>query len=98
MDPKTHRFGLFPRSLAATNEITKLFSLPSGTKMVHFPEFASESLCIQLTRYCTFSAVGSPIRKSPDQRLFAAPRGLSQLTTSFIAFRRQGIHRMLLVA
>ena len=44
MDPKTHRFGLFPRSLAATDEITDLFSLPSGTKMVHFPEFASESL------------------------------------------------------
>ena len=37
------------RSLAATDEITKLFSLPSGTKMVHFPEFASESLCIQLS-------------------------------------------------
>ena len=32
------------RSLAATNEITKLFSLPSGTKMVHFPELASIGL------------------------------------------------------
>jgi hypothetical protein len=36
-------------------------------------------------------AVGSPIRKSPGQSLFAAHRGLSQLTTSFIALRRQGI-------
>jgi hypothetical protein len=44
--------------------------------------------------YCTFSAVGSPIRRSPDQRLFAASRSFSQLTTSFIAFRRQGIHRV----
>ncbi len=35
------------RSLAATDEITKLFSLPSGTKMVHFPEFASGNLWIQ---------------------------------------------------
>ena len=34
----------FPRSLAATNGITDLFSLPSGTKMVHFPEFASPNL------------------------------------------------------
>src|SRR5215510_9865438 len=37
------------RSLAATDEITELFSLPSGTKMVHFPEFTSESLWIQLS-------------------------------------------------
>ena len=29
--------------------------------------------------------VGSPIRKSPDQRLLAPPRSLSQLATSFIA-------------
>ena len=29
---------------------------------------------------------GYPIRKSPDQRAFAAPRSLSQLVTSFIAF------------
>jgi hypothetical protein len=59
-DPKTFWFGLFRvrspllteslicfRSLAATNGITDLFSLPSGTKMVHFPEFASPNLCIQ---------------------------------------------------
>ena len=38
--------------------------------------------------------VGFPIRKSADQSLFAAPHGLSQRTTSFIASQRQGIHRM----
>jgi hypothetical protein len=38
--------------------------------------------------------VGFPIRKSSDQSLFAAPQGLSQRTTSFIASQRQGIHRM----
>ena len=37
-----------PRSLAATDGITDLFSLPRGTEMVHFPRFASSSLCIQL--------------------------------------------------
>src|SRR5262249_59287346 len=42
-------FWAHSRSLAATDEITKLFSLPSGTKMVHFPEFASENLCIQFS-------------------------------------------------
>jgi hypothetical protein len=36
--------------------------------------------------------LGFPIRKSPDRRLLASPRGLSQLTTSFIACLRQGIH------
>ena len=37
---------------------------------------------------------GFPIRKSTDQRLLAAPRGLSQRATSFIASWRQGIHQM----
>ena len=42
----------------------------------------------------TAEAVGFPIRKSPDQSLLAAPRGLSQRATSFIASRRLGIHQM----
>lgn len=42
------------------------------------------------------SKVGFPIRKSADQSSFAAPHGLSQRITSFIASQRQGIHRMLL--
>ena len=36
--------------------------------------------------------LGFPIRKSPDHSLLAAPRSLSQLTTSFFAFLRLGIH------
>ena len=40
------------------------------------------------------SEVGFPIRKFTDQSLFAAPRDLSQRSTSFIASQRQGIHRM----
>lgn len=35
---------------------------------------------------------GFPIRKSADQRLFAAPHSLSQLITPFIACPCQGIH------
>ena len=38
--------------------------------------------------------MGCPIRKSTDRSLFAAPRGLSQRTTSFIASCHQGIHQM----
>ena len=40
---------------------------------------------------CSHS-LGFPIRKSPDHSLLAASRGLSQLTASFFAFLRQGIH------
>jgi hypothetical protein len=40
------------------------------------------------------SKVGFPIRKFTDQSLFAAPRNLSQRTTSFIASCRLGIHQM----
>ena len=38
-----------------------------------------------------FKATGCPIRKFTDQGLFAPPRDLSQLITSFIASESQGI-------
>ncbi len=41
---------------------------------------------------------GFPIRRSPDQCLFAAPRGFSQLDASFIASWRLVILDALLVA
>ena len=44
----------------------------------------------------TLLRAGCPIRKSPDQRLRATPRGLSQLAASFIACWHQGIHRIAL--
>ena len=34
---------------------------------------------------------GCPIRKSAHQKVFASPRGLSQLVTSFFASESQGI-------
>ena len=51
-----------------------------------------------ITPYGGFTPVGFPIRKSPDQSLLAAPRGLSQLATSFFACFCQGIHHAPLVA
>ena len=51
-----------------------------------------------ITPYAGFTHVGFPIRKSPDQSLLAAPRGLSQLATSFIACFCLGIHHAPLVA
>ena len=45
-----------------------------------------------------YPKVGFPIRKSPDHCLFAAPRSLSQLITSFIGSWCQGIPLALLLA
>ena len=45
-----------------------------------------------------FTIDGFPIRSSPDQRIYAPTRGLSQLITTFIIFQCQGIHRMPLFA
>jgi hypothetical protein len=53
-------------------------------------------LPLRITSLFKLSKVGFPIRKSKDQSLFAAPLGLSQRTTSFIASYRLGIHQMLL--
>ena len=41
---------------------------------------------------------GFPIRKSADRSLFAAPRSLSQLVTSFVGSWCQGIHLVLFLA
>ena len=42
--------------------------------------------------------VGFPIQKSTDQSLFATPRSLSQLITSFFGAKCQGIHHTLFIA
>ena len=65
-----------------------LFSLPTGTKMFQFPAFAHH-IVVRLS----FRQPGCPIRKFTNQRLFAPPRDLSQLITSFIACKSLGIHR-----
>jgi hypothetical protein len=70
---------------------SRLMSVPPGTEMFQFPGFASRHYGF-MSRYP--NGVGCPIRISTDQRLLAAPRGLSQRATSFIASWCQGIHRM----
>ena len=64
--------------------VSRLISLPMGTEMFQFPTCPSINLWIQLIVPEHLPQVGSPIRKSTHQRLFAPPRGLSQLVTSFI--------------
>jgi hypothetical protein len=90
------RFGLFPVRSPLLGESLLLF-LPPGTEMVHFPGFATPAYAFSW-RSRGVPSRGCPIRKSSGQSLFAAHRSLSQLTTSFIAVLRQGIHRAPLVA
>jgi hypothetical protein len=88
--PTTHtgltsvRFRLFPFRSPLLGE-SRLISVPAGTEMFHFPAWASLHLWIQ-RRIGGIHRLGFPIRRSPDHGLLAAPRGLSQLATSFIAF------------
>ena len=86
--PKPHRFGLFPFRSPLLRE-SLLFSPPPGTKMFQFPGLAS----LHKEGY-PLSGMGCPIRKSAAHQSFASPRGLSQLSTSFIASESLGIHRM----
>ena len=55
------------------------------------PSLLDDPLDSDRRNECSHS-LGFPIRKSPDHSLLAASRGLSQLTTSFFAFLRLGIH------
>jgi len=72
---------------------SRLFSLPVGNEMFHFPTFPPLTLCVQVRvtghDSCRVSPFGNPRIKA---RL-AAPRGLSQPPTSFIGSWCQGIHR-----
>ena len=57
--------------------------------MFQFPSLPS--LTYEFSQGYLPKEMGCPIRKSPDQGVFATPRGLSQLTTSFIGYQCQGI-------
>ena len=87
-DVHAHRFGLFRvRSPLLTESLLVFFS--------------SAYLDVSVQRVCdyclhVFNMVGCPIRTSTDQRSFAPPRCLTQLTTSFVASGSQGIPHTLL--
>ena len=73
-----------------------IFMIANSNRMAAWPSrFPCRARFRLPTDHCSLK-MGSPIRKSTDQSLFAAPHGLSQRTTSFIASQRQGIHQMLL--
>ncbi len=86
------RFGLIQFRSPLLPE-SRLFSLPEGTEMFHFPSFPPHCLCVQqrVTAHddCRVSPFGNPRIKA----WLTAPRGLSWPPTSFIGSWCQGIHR-----
>src|SRR6185369_17721974 len=86
------RFGLI-RFRSPLLPESRLFSLPAGTEMFHFPAFPPLALCVQarVTAHddCRVSPFGHPRIKA----WLTAPRGLSWPPTSFIGSWCQGIHR-----
>ena len=76
-----------------------LFSLPAGTEMFHFPAFPPTALYIQ-AEVAGHDSGNFKVSLFGHPRITArlpAPRGLSQVTTSFIGSWCQGIHHLLLV-
>ncbi len=86
------RFGLIQFRSPLLPE-SRLFSLPAGTEMFHFPAFPPHCLCVQqrVTAHddCRVSPFGHPRIKA----WLTTPRGLSWPPTSFIGSWCQGIHR-----
>ena len=82
----THaRFGLFRVRSPLLTE-SRLFSFPMGTEMFHFPTFPPTTLCVQVEVAGHYSGIFE-VSLFGDPRIEArlpAPRGLSQVTTSFI--------------
>ena len=76
-------FGLCPVSLAATQGIAFAFS-SSGYLDVSVPRVCLHYPMDSGKDTTPLRAVGSPIRKSPDQSLLTAPRSISVLVPSFI--------------
>ena len=90
------RFGLFRFRSPLLTE-SRLISLPEATEMFQFTSSLHVKLWIHFTLNTRLTYPGSPIRKSADLSVCATPRSLSQLVTSFIDDRCQGIRPALLV-
>ena len=73
---------------------SRLFSLPAGTEMFHFPAFPPHTLCVQV--WVTPHDWGrvSPFGNPWISARLTTPQGLSQSPTSFIGSWCQDIHRM----
>jgi hypothetical protein len=92
-----HWFGLFRFRSPLLSE-SRLFSLPVGTEMFHFPTFPPITLCVQVRVTGHDSSWVSPFGHPRINARLPTPQGLSQAPTSFIGSWCQGIHHVPLVA
>ena len=86
------RFSLFRFRSPLLTE-SRLLSLPEGTEMFHFPSFPPHTLYIQVWVTGLAPSWVSPFGNPRITARLPAPRGLSQVPTSFIGSWCQGIHR-----
>ena len=94
---EVRRVWAVPRSLAATDGITIVFS-SWGYLDVSVPPVRHVELCIYSTLPVHYHRWVSPFGNLRVKDCLASHRSLSQLTTSFIASLCLGIHRTPLVA
>ncbi len=89
----THeRFSLFRFRSPLLTE-SRLFSLPAGNEMFHFPAFPPHALCVQAWVTGHDSCRVSPFGHPRITARLAAPRGFSQPPTTFFGSWCLGIHR-----
>ena len=91
------RFGLFPFRSPLLRE-SMFLSFPPATKMFQFAGLPPPTLCVQVGVPAHYHGWVSPFGNPRINACSAAPRGLSQPSTSFIGSRCQGIHRVLFVS
>src|SRR5262249_47314326 len=87
-----NRFRHCPRSLATTRGIAICFLFLRLLRCFSSPGWLPDGYEFTV-RLAGSPCAGCPIRISPDHCLLAASRGFSQLSTSFFASHRLGIHR-----
>ena len=76
---------------------SRLFSLPVGTEMFHFPTFPLSALCVHAEVLGHYSQWVSPFGNPRIKALLAAPRGFSQPHTTFFGFWCLGIRHLHLI-
>ena len=82
----------------ATTKVIEFSFFSSGYLDVSLPRVPSDKPMDSVHGDWALPQPGSPIRRSPDQSPFAAPRSFSQLIASFIGNQCHGIHPALLFA
>ena len=82
----------------ATTKVIEFSFFSSGYLDVSLPRVPSDEPMDSVHGDWALPQPGSPIRRSPDQSPFAAPRSFSQLIASFIGNQCHGIHPALVCA